>query len=1154
MTDTVYRFLPWSRRGLAAAIPGASDSAPMPVRAKVDVEVVVAGAGPVPTSTTLSGPGDVIGLDPTVIVRTIPRANSTNVEPNYLAALDFDNPELPWLFTPTGVPPSGHLRPWLVLVVVRDRPGVSVTVPAGALLPRLNIDTGASSELPDLADSWAWAHVQLLDEDAGSTPGAVGKALAERPNRNVSRVVCPRRLEPDTRWIACLVPAFDAGVVRGLGGTPKPTDPLKPAWTGPDRVELPVYFHWRFQTGPQGDFESLARRLKPYEASASIGRVKMHVGDASPFVDLPDGDPGRFLDMDGALQAPAIARSTADPPVPEAALDDVPAVLRTGLQDVTRVLADAADGKLDGQSPGDGEALGPPVYDGAHIRRTSVADSDATWFREVNTDPRSRVAAGLGAEVMRKYQEDVMEACWQQVGDVLAIEAALSRARLSLEVGLRFRDRHLLPLPVGKLFQIASPLADRTLLGGQTVPRAIGPTSFPDRTTDSAMRRYTAATGRVLAGVTRRAARDGVVVAARTAGEKLVSSLAAGRADVDATRFPVLAVDGLPSTMPPAGDGGLVELSKFGVGLTIDKASAAALGKASKNLTSAPALPAEEMLAPRADPRITGLLTTAHLSAAREVSTIQLAGVERPALSDVLTSSSSAVIDAVRATVTERPGDVGFVIETGPNVVVRPLGLRAGGALVVLTPAGVANVPVARLDPRLRGSVNEIGELVGRLPQGAFEPLLVRRGGAIVHPVELELRPGASLGEIVVGPVVGGPVIGGPVVGGPVVGGPVVGGPVVADPDRAGTTVTMPPLVKSQAVIARYESAISAVATGTALGVDPLVPALVSFAISQAVVATMERSNPVVVHPARLGTMLTIGGHKLTDLLVDPALLPGWRLPQLFDRVMAYPKLDLPAYTYLAEYDRTRFCPGVDEVPPESITLLETNPRFIAGFMGGLNHETNKELLWRSYPTDGRGTPWRKFWKRVDNGPDIFEIHTWGRRAVAGRNRDDLPAQTSDPLGNLVLLLRGDLLRRYPRTMAVAVRAVTQHTPSADAADLRTPVFAGQFDPDVSFFGFPLVSADLTTGEGWFFGLMEPVTEPRFGFDETVGRETTNAANWNDVAWPDLGVTSAGHLKVAQLSAMGLSPSVGQADGIAAALFQRPFKLLVHADHLVRGV
>ena len=279
----------------------------------------------------------------------------------------------------------------------------------------------------------------------------------------------------------------------------------------------------------------------------------MHVGDASPFVDLPEGDPDRFLDMDGALQAPAIARSTAEPPVP-----DADARRRTGGRCAPDCRTSPAcwptprTGSSTASRPGDGEALGPPVYDGAHIRRTSVTDADATWFREVNTDPRSRVAAGLGAEVMRKYQEDVMEACWQQVGDVLAIEAALSRARLSLEVGLRFRDRHLVPLPEGKLFQIASPLADRTLLGepdgadgrsGRRRSRTGPPTARCGATRQPPVGS--------LAGVARRAARDGVVVVARAAGEKLVTTLAAGRADVDATRFPVLAVDGLPEHDAP---------------------------------------------------------------------------------------------------------------------------------------------------------------------------------------------------------------------------------------------------------------------------------------------------------------------------------------------------------------------------------------------------------------------------------------------------------------------------------------------------------------------------------------------------------------------------------------------------------------------------
>ncbi|MCW2848206.1 MAG: hypothetical protein JWR90_2180 [Marmoricola sp.] len=1143
MTDTVYRFLPWSRRGLAAAIPPGADGAPIPARATVDIQVVVGGAGTVPTSTTLNGPGDVIGLDPTVIVRTIPRAGSTNVEPNYLAAVDFDQPELPWLFTPSGVPASGHLKPWLVLIVVRDRPGVSVDVRPGTPLPQLTIADHAAAELPDLADSWAWAHVQLLDEDSGPTPTAVGQALVDHPDRNVSRLVCPRRLDRDTRWIACLVPALDAGVVRGFGGTP-PAGDLEPAWTtpGPDSITLPVYYHWQFQTGAQGDFESLARRLKPYEASARIGRVKMHVGDASPFVDLPLDDPGRFLDMDGALQAPAVARTSATPPVPEPSLAEVPAALVTGLQDVSRVLADAADGTLDGQAAGDGDALGPPVYDGAHVRRTTVTEQDATWFREINTDPRGRVAAGLGAEVMRKFQEDVMEAAWQQVGDVLTLEAALSRARLSLEAVLRFRDRHLVPLTEGRFLQVTAPLADHTLLAGQSLPHAIDPTSFPTRTTDAAMRRYTAATGRVLSGVARRSGDGAGRTAARRAGEQLVSSLAAGRADVDATRFPVLAIDGLTGSMPTAEADGQVSLDRFRVALRLDKQSAAALSRASRDLTTSPAVPAADLVRLRGDLRQTGILTEVHVRTAREASVEQLStresSVEPGAhleLTDVLTASSTQVLDSVLTSAAERPADAGFLIETGPTMKFHSLALQSGGRLVVSSRPGTPNVPLATLDVRLSGDARHIGDLVGSLPNGAFSPVVTRRGGAAAPRAQLELVPGAAHGEVVLRPP---------------------GGVVVVDPPAGasvGTTVTMPPLVKDSATIARYESAVGELTRRTALAVDPLVPQLVPFAITGAVAATQHRVDPLVVHPARLDTMVSVAGHPLSAILADPSLVAGWRLPRLFDRVMAFPQLDLPAYSYLAAYDRTRFCPGVDEVPPDSITLLETNPRFIAGFMGGLNHETNKELLWRSYPTDGRGTPWRKFWRRTDDRPDIFDIHTWGNHG----GHDELAWQTSDPRGNLVLLLRGDLLRRYPNTMAVALRAVRVNgvqKPSDNLADLRTPVFAGLFDPDVSFFGFPLVSDDLTQGEGWFFGLMEPVTEPRFGFDETVGRETATATSWNDVAWPDLGVAPAGMLRVTQLAALGLPPSVGQADGIAAALFQRPFKLLVHARHLVEGI
>ena len=77
---------------------------------------------------------------------------------------------------------------------------------------------------------------------------------------------------------------------------------------------------------------------------------------------------------------------------------------------------------------------------------------------------------------------------------------------------------------------------------------------------------------------------------------------------------------------------------------------------------------------------------------------------------------------------------------------------------------------------------------------------------------------------------------------------------------------------------------------------------------------------------------------------------------------MAYPVIDLPMFRPLADMSPDLFCPNVNLVPPNSITLLETNPRFIESYLVGLNHEMARELLWREYPTDQRGSVFRQFW------------------------------------------------------------------------------------------------------------------------------------------------------------------------------------------------
>ncbi|MCL4258882.1 MAG: hypothetical protein KJZ53_10200, partial [Anaerolineales bacterium] len=76
---------------------------------------------------------------------------------------------------------------------------------------------------------------------------------------------------------------------------------------------------------------------------------------------------------------------------------------------------------------------------------------------------------------------------------------------------------------------------------------------------------------------------------------------------------------------------------------------------------------------------------------------------------------------------------------------------------------------------------------------------------------------------------------------------------------------------------------------------------------------------------------------------------------------------------------------GLEHVPPNTIAGLVTNPRFIEAFMVGLNHEMSRELLWRGFPTDQRGSYFRQFWEtrgRVpkpegDAAKDVGPIHAW---------------------------------------------------------------------------------------------------------------------------------------------------------------------------------
>jgi hypothetical protein len=274
--------------------------------------------------------------------------------------------------------------------------------------------------------------------------------------------------------------------------------------------------------------------------------------------------------------------------------------------------------------------------------------------------------------------------------------------------------------------------------------------------------------------------------------------------------------------------------------------------------------------------------------------------------------------------------------------------------------------------------------------------------------------------------------------------------------------------------------------------------------------------------------------------------------------VMGAPEFPQPMYEALGDLSQDNLFPGLDLVPANTVTLLETNTKFVESFLVGLNAEMASELLWRSYPTDQRGTYFRRFWDTSggDGKADIKKISDWGDLALGKNARAG---------GKLVMLVRGELLRRYPNSVIYAVKAVPASQPpdgrlklSTNANDEKHPLFRGTLKPDVTFLGFDLTRTDAIADPGWFFVIQEQPTEPRFGLDAAdFTKDLPALTSWNNLSWRHLAHTEPELQALTHASTRTVLPTVtGVTWGKTAAhqafiTMQRPVRVAIHARQLI---
>src|SRR5689334_16627695 len=218
LTVGKYTFSAWLRRGIGRSITevdtlAASDGA-LKERATVPIDVAV-NAKPVHKEFPLIGPGDIIGITESMVVRTEPMHWDTEFEPNYLAFIELYDEDFLWRYTPARAA-GDRLRPWLALAVLEEdtaeHEGEFARTPRRDPLP--SIIVRSASSLPPHTQTWAWAHVHTNETFADATEfERFLESLSVPDHPNADRIVCrltsPRRLLPNTAYGAFVVPAFE---------------------------------------------------------------------------------------------------------------------------------------------------------------------------------------------------------------------------------------------------------------------------------------------------------------------------------------------------------------------------------------------------------------------------------------------------------------------------------------------------------------------------------------------------------------------------------------------------------------------------------------------------------------------------------------------------------------------------------------------------------------------------------------------------------------------------------------------------------------------------------------------------------------------------------------------------------------------------------
>lgn len=452
------RFFSNIQKGFICSANTTADATGLPPSAslEVNVEVKLKNMAPIAQKFKISGLSEVRGIQSSQIIRTMPSNGSISFSPANFPLIEFKDPYLPWAFSMSAANAQGKLCPWLCLIALPQE-NADYKFDKKAMI--LKINSRAGFLLPKLSEYHAWAHVQeIIGID--TNPSLVERIKAS-PDNFLSRLMCPIKLSPGMRYDVFLVPSFEINRKAILGlDTTKDTS-MSYAWSETtEAITLPIFHSFSFQSS-LSDFEEMARKLGPCPPMKNNGVVGLDLSEAGLGLSASalgyQNQPLVAATVYRGALSPVGANSTSNWNTDhktkfENALDKL--LLQTTQQSAvasivatTGMRASTVSTVAIRSEKYDALVNDPPLtsqlygYLQTGFKATYARKDLPTWMTELNYDPSLRVAANLGAEVVKKNQEEYMAKSWEQARNAKETTQQLRKFRMALGVNERIEKR-----------------------------------------------------------------------------------------------------------------------------------------------------------------------------------------------------------------------------------------------------------------------------------------------------------------------------------------------------------------------------------------------------------------------------------------------------------------------------------------------------------------------------------------------------------------------------------------------------------------------------------------------------------------------------------------------------------------------------------------